>query len=299
MQSIEKSCINPIIAIIFVTLHPDTPHNKTIKELNENDIVSEEVLEGLGISRPAYEEIQTIIGRLPSVDELSTLLAMWQSQGGGQGLLSWLKGQPHSIERHDYIESDNEPQSKEFREPRVRECIDIARSLFGGQLPPVPEQAAFAHRGDAIYMVGDVSELFVDSDYGRKYLHIVDNPVSLADDSETEGYLTLILESLQSNGTLFGYCRIGAGGLFGTLLRCAAPSRMGFDILTCREVRLDAFLFGERGVRYITTLDEPHEDFFLQKLSEARVNCCFLGRSTKGRVLVDGMDFGSIQRFAQ
>ncbi len=266
--------------------------------MNDNEIVSEEILEGLGISRPAYEEIQTIIGRLPSVDELSTLMAMWQSQGTRQGLLSWLKGQPHSVERHDYIESETEPQSKEIKEPRVKECLEIARSLFAkGSPTPPDDEAPFRHRGDAIYMVGDVSALFVNSDYGRKYLHLVDDPVRLDDDSECRFYLTMILDSLFDNGTLKSRCTVGRGGLFGTLTRCAWPSRLGFDILTCREVRLDAFLFGEEGVRFIVTLEEAQEDFFLVKLTEARVNCCFLGRVTKGRVLVDDMDFGDIQTY--
>ena len=267
--------------------------------MNENEIVSEEVLEAMGISRPAYEEIQSIIGRLPSVDELSTLMAMWQTQAGNQGLLSWLKGQPHSIERHDYLESESEPQSREIREPRVRDCIAIARSLVTEIAAGHTDDKGFVHRGDALYMVGDVSELFVDSDYGRKYLHLAPDPIDIADDGEAAEYLELILDSLQSNGTLFGYCPVGKGGLFGTLVRCTAPGHTGFDILTCREVRLDAFLFGERGVRYIAALDEPNEDFFLLKLGEARVNCCFLGRATRGRILVDGMDFGSIQRYIQ
>jgi hypothetical protein len=30
-------------------------------------------------------------------------------------------------------------------------------------------------------------------------------------------------------------------------------------------------------------------------LEEARVNCCFLGHVTKGRVLVDDMDYGDIK----
>jgi hypothetical protein len=251
----------------------------------------------MGISRPAYEEIQSIIGRFPSVDELSTLMAMWQSQAGSQGLLSWLKGQPHSIERHDYITNDNEPQSKDIREPRVKDCINIARSLVAEMSAGTSRQEAFVHRGDALYMVGNVSELFVDSDYGRKYLHLAPNPINIADDNEAADYLELILNSLRSNGTLFGFRRIGVGGLFGTLVRCTAPAEAGFDILACREVRLDAFLFGEQGVRYIAVLDEPNEDFFLLKLGEARINCCFLGRATKGRILVDGMDFGSIHRY--
>lgn len=280
-------------------MHRKTHAKITSNDLNENEIIEEGILEAMGISRPAYEEIQTIIGRLPTVDELSTLMAMWKTQGASQGLLSWLKGQPHSTERHEYLENENEPQSREIREPRVRECIDIARALMAEISPKVTSEEGFVHRGDAIYMVGDISELFVDSDYGRKYLHLAANPITYSDDDEAKAYLELILDSLHSNDTVFGYQRIGQGGLFGTLVGCAVPTNVGFDILTCREVRLDAFLFGERGVRYITALDEPREDFFLMKLTEARVNCCFLGRATKGRILIDGMDFGSIHRYAE
>ena len=188
--------------------------------MEENEIVSEEVLEGMGISRPAYEEIQNIIGRLPSIEELSTLLAMWQNAGQRQSLLSWLKGQPHSVERRDYLESEAEPQSREIREPRVKECIDISRTMFpGAGVSPAPDAESLQHRGDAIYMVGDVSELFVNSTYGRQYLHLVEHPVVLDNEEETRQYLELILGSLQGNGTVFSHCVIGGGGLFGTLLR--------------------------------------------------------------------------------
>ena len=297
----------------------------------------------MGISRTAYEEIQSIVGRLPTVEELSTLLAMWKTQGSGQGLLSWLRGQPHSTERHDYLESDLEPHSKEFQEPRIKDCVDIARKLYGAngsQAAMLAEnenqnenQPAFANlefriqnskfsRGDAIYMVGDVSGLFANSDYGRQYLHLVDNPIDLPDEQEAKNYIALILGSLQDADAISSHCEIGRGGLFGTLLRCTSPanskvthSRLdpkhnsqfriqnsklstGFDILSYREVRLDAFLFGEQGARYIAAMQEPQEDFFLQKLVEARLNCCFLGRATKGRILVDGMDFGDRREYS-
>jgi hypothetical protein len=108
-----------------------------------------------------------------------------------------------------------------------------------------------------------------------------------------------LINPFRDNVTLFDFRRITSGGLFGTLLDITGPASLGFDILTCREVRLDAFLFGEQGVRFIATTDEPKEDFFLQKLTEARVICCFLGRATKGRILVDGMDFGSVNRYGR
>jgi hypothetical protein len=272
--------------------------------LESSEIVDESLLEEMGISRPVYEEVMAIVGHLPTIDELSTLLAMWKSQYSKQSLLSWLKGQFHAVEQHDYLENDLEPESRQYQEPEVRECIAIARSLYetdkvsrsashisNSQLSIFNYQLSI-HIGDAIYMVGDVSSFFTNSDYGRRYLHLVDNPVIMEGDEETAQYIDLILSSMKSNDALFGYSRVGKGGLFRTLMTLVAPKRMGFDILTCREVRLDAFLFGEQGVRYVAVLDEPREDFFLQKLVEARVNCCFLGRITKDRILIDGVDFG-------
>lgn len=271
--------------------------NVNDKPLDDSEIVDESLLEEMGISRPVYEELMSIVGHLPTIDEVGTLMAMWKSQGSRQSLLAWLKGQFHAVERHDYLENDLEPESRIYREPEVRECIEIARKLFEDN--KVSRGASDGDglkikvgRDDAIYMVGDVSSLFTNSDYGRRYLHLVDNPVAMDSDGETAQYLELILYSMTSNEAISGYRRIGQGGLFGSLMKVVAPGRLGFDILTCREVRLDAFLFGEQGVRYLALLDEPREDYFLQKLVEARVNCCFLGRVTRDRVVVDGVDFG-------
>ena len=88
---------------------------------------------------------------------------------------------------------------------------------------------------------------------------------------------------------------VGQGGLFCSLLRFTAP--LGYDVLVPREVRLDAFLFGEEPGRYLVALEECQDDAFLLKMDDARLNCCFLGRTTKNRVVVDGYDFGPVSSF--
>ena len=88
---------------------------------------------------------------------------------------------------------------------------------------------------------------------------------------------------------------VATGGLFCSLLQFTEPR--GYDILSPREVRLDAFLFGEEAGRYLVAVDEQHDDLFLLKMDEARLNCCFLGRTTKNRILVDGYDFGPVGRY--
>lgn len=265
--------------------------------LDNSEIVDSELLDAMGISRPVYDEVMAIVGHLPTIDEMGTLIAMWKSQDTGLSLLSWLKGQFHSVVAHDYLESDTEPESRQYREPEVRECIAIARTLFKDKKVSrslIKSQSSDfkISKEDAIYMVGNVSGLFTDSEYGRRYLHIVANPIPMENNKEAEQYLELILGSLKENNAIFDSRRITEGGLFGALLSAVAPYRLGFNILTCREVRMDAFLFGEQGVRFLTFLDEPREDFFLQKLVEARVNSCFLGRVTGDRMIVDGVDFG-------
>jgi TctA family transporter len=49
--------------------------------------------------------------------------------------------------------------------------------------------------------------------------------------------------------------------------------------------------------RYVVSLPESQDDLFLLKMGEARLNCCFLGHATKGRLLVDDMDYGSIESY--
>ena len=144
-------------------------------------------------------------------------------------------------------------------------------------------------------MVGNVSSEFADSEYARRCLHLVGEPMAAAGSEEDCQYIELILGSLQSAAMLEASHGVGEGGLYCSLLQFAAPR--GFDILVPREVRLDAFLFGEEPGRYLAATDEQHDDAFLLKLDEARLNCCFLGRTTKNRVVVDGYDFGPVSGY--
>ena len=247
--------------------------------IQDEELVSPEIMEAMGISQPAYEEVMGIIGRMPTVQELSTLLAMWEANGRQQSLYGWLKGQHHVVEKHEYLYTGTDTTHKDIREPRVKDCIALAhevlQNLDPAQLAQSTQSAqsadqvpapAFFSRSELLYMVGNVSTQFLDSEYARRCLHIVADPVKMTTVEEDIEYLQLILGSL-----------------------------VGFDILTCREIRLDAFLFGEEDGRFIVSLPERNDDFFLLKMDEARINCCFLGHVTKGRVLVDDMDYGDIK----
>lgn len=257
--------------------------------MGDTDFVSAEEAAGMGVSREAYDELVSVVGHLPSMAELGTLLAMWQSNGQQQSLYGWLRGQRHTLVRDSYLYDGDDETHRSIHEPRVQECVTIAHELCQTHLPT----DFLLGRSQLIYLVGRVSTEFLDSEYGRRYLHISSQPHDNTDNVDTD-YIGLILSALRDNGIIRQYTPVGSGGLFRTLAS-GASSSVGFDILSCREIRLDAFLFGEESGRFIATLEEANDDTFLNRLDDARVDCCFLGRTTKGRVLVDGMDFGKIE----
>ena len=270
------------------------------ENIQDEELVSPEIMEAMGISQPAYEEVMGIIGRMPTVQELSTLLAMWDANGRQQSLYGWLKGQHHVVEKHEYLYTGTDTTHKDIREPRVKDCIALAHELMQNIDPTADAKTgdnpatAFFSRSELLYMVGNVSTQFLDSEYARQCLHIVADPVKMTTVEEDIEYLQLILGSLLDAEIITSLRPVGQGGLFATLV-AGSNGHVGFDILTCREIRLDAFLFGEESGRFIVSLPERHDDFFLLKMDEARINCCFLGHVTKGRVLVDDMDYGDIR----
>lgn len=257
----------------------------------ENQIDYEQA-EGLGISREAYDEVLDIVGRIPTIDEISTLLAMWESNGRQQSLYGWLRGQRHTVERNDYIYSGS-ADHKAIREPKVKECLDVARKLMRArQEDSSPSRHPAFSTGLLLYMVGNVSGEFATGEYARRCLHLVDEPMAAAGGDEDCQYIEMILDALGEAGLVLERDVVTRGGLFCSLLRWTAP--LGYDILVPREVRLDAFLFGEEPGRYLAAVEERSDDAFLLKLDEARLNCCFLGRTTKNRIVVDGYDFGPV-----
>ena len=282
----------------------ETVANMSADAIHDEELVSPEIMEAMGISRPAFEEVMGIIGRMPTVQELSTLLAMWEANGRQQSLYGWLKGQHHVVEKHEYLYTGTDTTHKDIREPRVKDCIALAHEVLqnlasaqSAQSAQSADQApapAFFSRSELLYMVGNVSTQFLDSEYARRCLHIVADPVKMTTVEEDIEYLQLILDSLLDAEVITSLRPVGQGGLFATLV-AGSSGRVGFDILTCREIRLDAFLFGEEDGRFIVSLPERNDDFFLLKMDEARINCCFLGHVTKGRVLVDDMDYGDIR----
>ena len=270
------------------------------QNITDSPIPDEYQLEELGISATAYQEILHILGHRPTIDELSTLMALWQSNGQQQTLLQWLSFQPHSYKPEEYLQLEGDDNS--VREPKVMECIEAAKSLaaHSGRLHKecrytIPEEIPNGKL--LLYMVGNVPKSYSNSLYAQEYLHLAQQAIEMESDEEEEQYLEMILSAMAEHHLVMYHSAIGKGGLFTTVAGTVFPR--GFDILTCREVRLDSFLFGEEKGRQLCLLEEDNDNEFLIKINQAGLNCCFLGRTTKERILVDGTDFGRNVEFVR
>ena len=214
-----------------------------------------EQVEAMGISREAFDEVLDIVGRIPTMEELSTLLAMWESNGRQQSLYGWLRGQRHTVERNEYLYTGT-ADHRSVREPRVKDCLTIANELCRNLTPAINHSALTS--GLLLYMVGNVSTEFADSEYARRCLHLVSEPMGAGGHREDCQYIEMILDALLGGDIILTHQSIAYGGLFCSLLQFTSP--LGYDILTPREVRLDAFLFGEEPGRYLAVVDEHEID---------------------------------------
>ena len=124
----------------------------------------------MGVTRPALEEIERIIGRRPTTGELSTLLAMWKSSGSGVSLYTWLKGQPRSTDANDYLYTGTDTLHQTISEPRVKECMEIARSLCRNSVKDATSGTSFLKLGHGrlLYLAGEIATGFLNSEYARK-----------------------------------------------------------------------------------------------------------------------------------
>ena len=189
-----------------------------------------EQVEAMGISREAFDEVLDIVGRIPTMEELSTLLAMWESNGRQQSLYGWLRGQRHTVERNEYLYTGT-ADHRSVREPRVKDCLTIANELCHNLTPAINHLTLTT--GLLLYMVGNVSTEFADSEYARRCLHLVSIPKGAGGHREDCQYIEMILDALLGGDIILTHQSIAYGGLFCSLLQFTSP--LGYDILSAKN----------------------------------------------------------------
>jgi len=155
---------------------------------------------------------------------------------------------------------------------------------------------AFKGKSDLIYMIGKCENNISSSEYLASYHSVKESPAPDFDlDFEYDVQQTIT--KLIREGVIESAHDISDGGLFIALLESSFTNNVGFEIVSSSEVREDAFLFGESPSRVIVSVTETGEDAFLDLLRDNNTPFMLLGHVTKGRIVVDDKNFGSIDEY--
>ncbi len=124
---------------------------------------------------------------------------------------------------------------------------------------------SFKSAGDAIYIIGPVTEDIASSQYLYSFHNKKESPSPFFDiDVEYDVQQmtrTLIREKLVRSAN-----DVSDGGLFLTLAECGMAGKLGFDIHLPAGFRSDSFLYGEGQSRVVLTVSEKDREAFEDKL---------------------------------
>jgi len=151
----------------------------------------------------------------------------------------------------------------------------------------------FKSKGDLIFIIGDCVNDLASSEYLATYHGIKASPAPHFD-LEKEYAMQNMVKGLIQNELINAAHDVADGGLYVTLVEMSFPRELGFDIVTDSEIREDAFLFGESQGRVVVTVNEDHEEDFIEFMIDSGVSFTLLGHVTKGKMMVDDEHFGFV-----
>lgn len=156
----------------------------------------------------------------------------------------------------------------------------------------------FKYKGDLIYLLGESRNDINSSEYLANYHGVRLSPAPHFDMEEElalQGCLTKLIRQNLVNAAH----DVADGGLFVSLFEMALPGRLGFDIVSDAEVRLDAFLFGESQSRVLVSVTEEDEQQFIDLVGDEGVPVTLLGHVTRGKLVVDGKHYGFMDEVSE
>lgn len=154
----------------------------------------------------------------------------------------------------------------------------------------------FKNEGDVIYLLGTSRNDINSSEYLVRYHKVKQSPAPFFD-LEEEYHLQQVLQKVIQQQLVVSAHDVSDGGLFVSLAESAFPNNLGFDIKTNKEIRKDAYLFGESQSRVVVSVKPSTQKAFEEFLQQHNLPFENIGTVTKENFLVDGEDFGSVVEY--
>ncbi len=155
----------------------------------------------------------------------------------------------------------------------------------------------FKQEGDLVYLVGKSRSDIHSSEYLHKYVGVEFSPAPHFDLDEEHAFQQVILQLISAK-QVNSVHDISEGGLFITLLESGFVGSLGFEVAQQnKEVRADAYWFGEAQSRAVVSVSKEKQADFEQHLASVGIAHELLG-ATKGKeVVVNGENWGSLDQW--
>ncbi|WP_066829751.1 phosphoribosylformylglycinamidine synthase subunit PurL [Rufibacter ruber] len=153
---------------------------------------------------------------------------------------------------------------------------------------------AFQNEGDAIYLLGAAKNDIASSEYLYSYQGVKLSPAP-AFDMDEELLVQKTVKELIEARLVESAHDCADGGLYITLLESAMANEFGFDVVTDKNFRKDAYLFGESQSRVVVSVSPAQQEAFEKLVSGNGLTFTKLGTVTAQNCVVDGETFHAIQ----
>ncbi len=151
----------------------------------------------------------------------------------------------------------------------------------------------FKHAGDAIYLVGQSKNDIGSSEYLHKIVGVALSPAPHFELDE-EFNLQQSVAGLIENDLILSAHDISEGGLFVTLCESGFYQHLGFAIETNKDLRKDAYLFGEAQSRVVVTVSQDKISAFEKNMKGLATK---IGEVTKGEIKINNNTWGNIEEW--
>lgn len=155
---------------------------------------------------------------------------------------------------------------------------------------------SFKTEGDCIYIIGECKNDIASSEYVYSYHKLKNTPAPYFN-LEEEFNMQAAVKTVIAHKLIESAHDCSDGGLFVCLAESAFQRELGFDISSDKNIRMDAFLFGEGQGRVVVTVKKENEIALVDELKKLDVKFSKLGFVKGSEVSIDGQPYGSISEF--
>ena len=154
----------------------------------------------------------------------------------------------------------------------------------------------FKLEGDLIYLLGENQNDIASSQYLAKYCNENFSPAPFFD-LEKEFDLQQVTYKLITNKLIQSCHDTSEGGLFIALFESAMHRNLGFEVVSDKDIRTDAYWFGEAQSRIVVSVKSSEKQNFESFMNQSSSNFALIGTVKGTGMMLDSNSIGSVTEY--